>query len=239
MPIDGQSTGDRRRLRSGPHPGGGAGHLPGRQLDPHQPVGVRADEHGLRVAVPAPGGRGDLGGAGRGAAHAEGRRQARVPGGPRGRPRGHDAAGHQPVRHRVGRAAVPDPALATTCLGIGFGLAVPALNNLAAAFFPAAADRAVLYLNALLGLGTALAPVLVAVFLGLGAWWGLPLLVAALTAGLLVVASGLPLTVDSRARADRAHETAGAAAGVPAVRRASRSCTGSSRRPAATGRRCT
>lgn len=85
---------------------------------------------------------------------------------------------------------------ATTSLGIGFGLAVPALNNLAASFFPAAADRAVLYLNALLGLGTALAPVLVAVFLGLGAWWGLPLIVALLTAGLLAVAYGQPLTVD-------------------------------------------
>ena len=71
---------------------------------------------------------------------------------------------------------------ATTSLGIGFGLAVPSLNNLAAAFFPAAADRAVLYLNALLGLGTALAPVLVAVFLGIGLWWGLPLLVAILIA---------------------------------------------------------
>ena len=69
--------------------------------------------------------------------------------------------------------------LATTSLGIGFGLAVPALNTLAAAFAPAAADRAVLQLNALLGLGTALAPVLVALFLGLGFWWGLPLAVGA------------------------------------------------------------
>ena len=49
--------------------------------------------------------------------------------------------------------------LATTSLGIGFGLTVPAINTFAAAFFPATADRAVLYLNALLGLGTALAPV--------------------------------------------------------------------------------
>ena len=65
--------------------------------------------------------------------------------------------------------------LATTSLGIGFGLdgARPS-TRFAAAFFPAAADRAVLYLNALLGLGTALAPVLVAVFVGLGLWWGLP-----------------------------------------------------------------
>ena len=73
--------------------------------------------------------------------------------------------------------------LATTSLGIGFGLTVPALNTFAAAFFPAAADRAVLYLNALLGLGTALAPVLVAVFVGLGLWWGLPVVVAVLLGG--------------------------------------------------------
>jgi fucose permease len=86
--------------------------------------------------------------------------------------------------------------LATTSLGIGFGLTVPSLNNLVGAFFRAAADRAVLYLNALLGLGTALAPVLVAVFLGIGWWWGLPLIVAVLTAVLLAVCAGLPLRVD-------------------------------------------
>ncbi len=86
--------------------------------------------------------------------------------------------------------------LATTALGIGFGLAVPALNILAAGMFPAAADRAVLYLNALLGLGTALAPLLVAVFLGLGVWWGLPLMTAILLAVLIVVGLGLPLPSD-------------------------------------------
>jgi MFS family permease len=87
--------------------------------------------------------------------------------------------------------------LATTSLGIGFGLTVPALNTLAAGFFPRAADRAVLYLNALLGLGTALAPVLVAVFLGLGWWWGLPVVVAVLLAGVLVVGRALPLEVEA------------------------------------------
>jgi MFS family permease len=89
--------------------------------------------------------------------------------------------------------------LATTCLGIGFGLTVPSLNNLVGAFFASAVDRAVLYLNALLGLGTALAPVLVAVFLGIGWWWGLPLIVALLLAVLLVVSSGLPLRVAGEA----------------------------------------
>ena len=63
---------------------------------------------------------------------------------------------------------------ATACLGVGFGLTVPALNMLAAAFHPGAVDRAVLVLNALLGLGTVLAPVFVAIFVGLGFWWGLP-----------------------------------------------------------------
>ena len=47
-----------------------------------------------------------------------------------------------------------------------------------------------LYLNALLGLGTALAPVLVAVFVGLGFWWGLPLVAALLLAGLIASACG-------------------------------------------------
>lgn len=90
--------------------------------------------------------------------------------------------------------------LATTSLGIGFGLAVPALNTLAAAFAPAAADRAVLQLNALLGLGTALAPVLVALFLGLGFWWGLPLAAALLLVVLIVRSSALPLEATTDAR---------------------------------------
>src|SRR5262245_19735211 len=66
---------------------------------------------------------------------------------------------------------------ATTCLGVGFGLTVPAINTLAASFFPGKVNSAILVLNALLGLGTALAPVLAALFVGLGFWWGLPLLV--------------------------------------------------------------
>jgi fucose permease len=83
--------------------------------------------------------------------------------------------------------------VATASLGIGFGLTVPALNTLAAALFPRGVDAAILALNALLGLGTALAPVLVALFVGLGAWWGLPLAVALLLAGLLAFSLPLPL----------------------------------------------
>jgi predicted MFS family arabinose efflux permease len=83
--------------------------------------------------------------------------------------------------------------LATACLGVGFGLTVPALNVLAAAFHPGAVDRAVLVLNALLGLGTVLAPVFVAIFLGLGFWWGMPVTSAAMLLGLLAVSLRLPL----------------------------------------------
>jgi fucose permease len=97
----------------------------------------------------------------------------------------------------IGQGAIPYAMLllATTSLGVGFGLTVPAINTFAAAFAPSAPARAVLYLNALLGLGTALAPVLVAVFVGIGFWWGLPLLTAILIAGLIAFGLGLPLEV--------------------------------------------
>ena len=83
--------------------------------------------------------------------------------------------------------------VATASLGTGFGLTVPALNTLAAVFFPRRIDSAVLVLNALLGLGTALAPLFVAVFVELGAGWGLPVLVAVLLAALLAFSAGLRL----------------------------------------------
>jgi fucose permease len=93
---------------------------------------------------------------------------------------------------------------ATGALGLGFGATVMALNTYAEAFFPNGADRAVLALNALLGLGTALAPVLVAIVVGLGAWWLLPVVVACIAALLLGVAYAQPLrTLPSSADASR------------------------------------
>src|SRR5262245_674778 len=83
--------------------------------------------------------------------------------------------------------------LATAFLGVGFGLTFPALHSHLAPFRPEAAGPAVVVLNALLGLGTALAPVFVAVFVGLGFWWGLPVLSAAALSGLLIVSVALPL----------------------------------------------
>ena len=90
-------------------------------------------------------------------------------------------------------AAYPILLCATGALGFGFGCTVPALNTFAARLDPARQDRSVLTLNALLGTGTALAPLLIAVFLALGAWWLLPVLAAVALAGFIVAAVRTPL----------------------------------------------
>ncbi len=84
--------------------------------------------------------------------------------------------------------------LATGCLGIGFGLTVPCLNTFASLFFPKKIDTAILVLNALLGLGTALAPLLIALFINIWSWWGLPLTLSLLLIALLLFTLPLPLT---------------------------------------------
>jgi MFS family permease len=91
--------------------------------------------------------------------------------------------------------AYPILLVATAFVGAGFGLTVPSLNTFTAAFHPDRVDRSVLVLNALLGLGTALAPVFVALFVGLGFWWGLPVLSAGVLVILLGVSSRLPLVI--------------------------------------------
>ena len=106
--------------------------------------------------------------------------------------------------------AFPLLLVATAFLGAGFGLTVPALNTLAAGFHPAAVERSILVLNALLGLGTALAPLFVAIYVGLGFWWGLPLTSTILLGALVLASIGLPLRVEARAPA-----VAGAGAGIP------------------------
>jgi MFS family permease len=88
--------------------------------------------------------------------------------------------------------------VATAFLGTGFGLTVPTLNTFTASFHPTAVDRSVLVLNALLGLGTVLAPVFVAVFVGFGFWWGLPILSSLLLAGLVLVSAPLALRTGLR-----------------------------------------
>ena len=108
--------------------------------------------------------------------------------------------------------AFPLLLVATAFLGAGFGLTVPTLNTLAAGFHPAAVERSILVLNALLGLGTALAPLFVAIYVGLGFWWGLPLTSAILLGALVLASIGLPLRVEPRAPA----AGVGAGSAIPA-----------------------
>ncbi len=107
--------------------------------------------------------------------------------------------------------------MATACLGAGFGL-TSSLNTLAAAFRPATADKSVLVLNALLGLGTALAPVFVALFNGLGFWIGLPAPAACLLAGLIGVSLRLPLDPGAPQPQAASHRQPGQAARPQAAR---------------------
>jgi fucose permease len=83
--------------------------------------------------------------------------------------------------------------VATGSLGFGFGAAVMAMNTYAQKFVPGHEDRSVLVLNALLGAGTALAPFFVAIFLGAGVWWLMPLMVAAALTTLLLLSTKVPL----------------------------------------------
>ncbi|MDA8319869.1 MAG: MFS transporter [Actinomycetota bacterium] len=119
---------------------------------------------------------------------------------------------------------------ATACLGLGFGLTVPAINTYTAAFHPGAVDRSVLVLNALLGLGTAAAPVFVAIFVGLGAWVGLPILAGLLLAGLAAISLRLPLRDDATATGQAA---AGPGAQPPSATAPAASSGTAGARPAA------
>ncbi len=105
---------------------------------------------------------------------------------------------------------------ATACLGVGFGFVVPALNTFTAAFFPEKIDTAVLTLNALLGLGTALAPIFALIFVGLGFWWGLPVLMMAFALALLLFSLALPLKDAARAPEPASTGAPAQKTGIPA-----------------------
>ena len=101
---------------------------------------------------------------------------------------------------------------ATGFLGAGFGCVVPVVNTFTAAFFPTGVDAAILTLNALLGLGTALAPLFALLFVSFGFWWGLPVLVGAVALALLLFTWRLPLQ-------EKTPASPGSAAGLSPVRR--------------------
>jgi fucose permease len=101
--------------------------------------------------------------------------------------------------------------VATGSLGFGFGATVMAANTFVQNFAPGREDRSVLALNALLGAGTALAPLFVTVFIGAGVWWLMPLLIAVALAGLLAASTRQPLDVaaDTQTVAARAERLPG------------------------------
>jgi len=105
--------------------------------------------------------------------------------------------------------------IATGCLGFGFGATVMALNTYAEHFFPANSDRAVLALNALLGTGTALAPLFVSILLGLGVWWALPIMVAFALALIVIYVLKEPLQITSSGQAGSSTATAGSFQQLP------------------------
>ena len=93
--------------------------------------------------------------------------------------------------------ALPMLLTATALMGFGFGAVVPLLNTFIADFQPQKVDQSILMLNALLGLGTALAPALAALVVGPGIWWLLPLLVLVAAALLLLACRAQPLQLSS------------------------------------------
>jgi predicted MFS family arabinose efflux permease len=107
--------------------------------------------------------------------------------------------GSVPVR--TSAIAYPLLLVATAALGLGFGLTLSSISTYAGAFMPDRREVALTALNVLLGLGTALAPLLIAVFFDIGAWWYLPLMAAAGTAVLIVISLVQPMVVpESRTR---------------------------------------
>ncbi len=103
---------------------------------------------------------------------------------------------------------------ATGLLGIGFGATLTAINAYAAGFFPNRGETAVTALHTLLGTGTALAPLIVALLSGGGRWWLLPVAVGVASFALALLA----LTQTLRIPAE--DEPQSAALGAAAVARA-------------------
>jgi MFS family permease len=96
---------------------------------------------------------------------------------------------------RADSGAFPLLLLATAMLGLGFGLTLSAISTYAGAFMPERRAVALTALNVLLGLGTALAPLLIAVFTQHGQWWYLPIAAASGLGVIFVLILVQPMSV--------------------------------------------
>jgi MFS family permease len=97
-------------------------------------------------------------------------------------------------------AAYPMLLVSTAFLGLGFGVTLSCLSTFAGGFDPDRREVALTTLNVLLGLGTALSPLLVAFFTDVAEWWYLPLVTGVGLLILLVVASAQPLVAEAAAQ---------------------------------------
>jgi MFS family permease len=97
---------------------------------------------------------------------------------------------------RTDAVAFPMLLVVTGSLGLGFGLTLGSISTYAGAFQPQRREVALTALNVLLGLGTALSPLLIAVFLDIGEWWYLPLITAIGLAAVLMMTLGQPLLAE-------------------------------------------
>jgi MFS family permease len=93
--------------------------------------------------------------------------------------------------------AFPLLLVATGFLGLGFGVTLSCLSTFAGGFMPDRREVALTALNVLLGLGTALSPLLIAFFTDFAEWWYLPLVTAAGLLALLLLSVAQPLVVES------------------------------------------
>jgi fucose permease len=98
---------------------------------------------------------------------------------------------------------------ATGLLGIGFGATLTSINAFASGFFPNRGETAVTALHTLLGTGTALAPLVVALLAKGGQWWLLPAAIAMAALGLALLALTQTLRIPAE---DDQSSTLGAAA---------------------------